>query len=67
MFTDQFKHELNSYLKGQGKKLLAHQSSIADQAFKVRSGQLQSDVWRTLNAAIPKQMVKVIEDNFKSV
>ncbi len=41
MFTDQFKHEINGYLK--------------------------SDIWRMLNAAIPKQMIKIIEETIKSV
>lgn len=127
MFTDQFKHELNSYMKSQGERLLATQRTIASTAFNVKSGALmralsshptienvasgvgvdisypkyirlldlkkvklkngkyrkkkryepiynkyvhgylKSDVWRTLNKLIPKHMVRIMEDTFKTV
>lgn len=40
MFTDQFKHELNSYMKSQGEKLLSHQSAIARSSYNEKTGNL---------------------------
>ena len=40
MFTDQFKHEINSYLKSQGDRLLKHQSVIARTAYNTKTGTL---------------------------
>lgn len=40
MFTDQFKHELNEYMKGQGERLLSTQRAVASAAFNVKSGAL---------------------------
>ena len=119
MFTDQFKHEVNNYLKRQGDRLLETQCGIAQATYRSRSGQLmnslsggvtvsdckvdipypvhirfldmkktrtgkrkkryfpiynkyvygylKSDIWRMLNAFIPKQMIRIIEGSIKSV
>lgn len=119
MFTDQFKHEINSYLKRQGDRLLETQRGIAQATYRTRTGQLmnslsggvtvsdckvdipypvhirfldmkktrtgkkkkryfpiynkyvygylKSDIWRMLNAAIPKQMIRIIEGIIKTV
>lgn len=40
MFTDQFKHDINSFLQGQGDRLLARQKSVFDATYKSRSGSL---------------------------
>ena len=44
MFTDQFKHEINSYLKHQGELLLQTQRGIAQATYRTRSGQLMSSL-----------------------
>lgn len=119
MFTDQFKHEVNSYLKSQGDRLLETQRGIAQATYRTRSGHLmdllnssvtvsdckvnipypihirfldmkktragkrkkryfpiynkyvygylKSDIWRMLNAFIPKQMIKAIEGTIKTI
>lgn len=122
MYTDQFKHEINSYLKSQGDKLLARQRAVAEATYQSRTGRLsaalsaeaevsdakvdipypvhirfldlkktsrkgerkkkkrynpiynkyvygylKSDIWRMLNAALPKQMIKTMEQTFKTV
>ena len=119
MFTDQFTHEINSYLKHQGDRLLETQRGIAQATYRTRTGQLmnslsggvtvsdckvdipypvhirfldmkktrtgkkkkryfpiynkyvygylKSDIWRILNALIPKQMIRIIEDTIKTV
>lgn len=40
MFTDQFTHELNSYLKHQGDSLLEKQKSVFEATYTSRSGSL---------------------------
>lgn len=40
MFTDQFKHEVNSYLKSQGDRLLETQRSVFNATYKSRTGRL---------------------------
>ena len=40
MFTDQFTHELNSYLKRQGDSLLEKQKSVFEATYTSRSGSL---------------------------
>lgn len=40
MFTDQFKHEINSYLKSQSERLLSAQKAVAETTYRQRSGQL---------------------------
>lgn len=40
MLTDQFKHEINSYLKSQGDRLLKHQTIIARTAYNTKTGTL---------------------------
>ncbi len=40
MVTDQFKHDVNSYMKGQADKLLAHQTAIASSIYTSRTGSL---------------------------
>lgn len=117
MFTDELKHELGSYLEGQGRKLLNRQVNIFDATYRNRTGALstalhgspqvnglevtmnyplhirfldmkkgpngrrkkryaaiynkyvygylKADVWKTLNRAIPGQMVKAISETFK--
>ena len=40
MFTDQFIHDLNSYLKRQGDNLLEKQKSVFDATYTSRSGSL---------------------------
>lgn len=40
MFTDQFRHELGSYMKSQGDKLLAHQRAIASNFYNNKTGNL---------------------------
>ena len=40
MFTDQFKHDINSFLQGQGDRLLARQKSVFDATYRSRSGSL---------------------------
>lgn len=117
MFTDELKHEIGSYLEGQGRKLLNRQVNIFDATYSSKTGALSSalhgapqvdgmqvtmnypkhirfldmkkgangrrkkkyaaiynkyvygylkaDVWKTLNKAIPRQMVKAITETFK--
>lgn len=119
MITDQFKHEVGSYMQRQADKLLAHQASIARASYNTRTGSLaralasratvkdatvsvpypvhirfldlkktrsgkkkrhytpiynkyvygylKSDIWRMLMAALPKQMIRTIEETVKSV
>ena len=119
MITDQFKHEVGSYMQRQADKLLAHQASIASASYNTRTGSLaralasratvkdatvsvpypvhirfldlkktrsgkkkrhytpiynkyvygylKSDIWRMLMAALPKQMIRTIEETVKSV
>lgn len=40
MFTDQFKHDVSSFLQGQGDRLLARQKSVFDATYQSRSGSL---------------------------
>lgn len=40
MFTDQFRHELGSYMKSQGDKLLAHQRSVVSTTYNTKTGNL---------------------------
>lgn len=40
MFTDQFNHEINSYMKRQGDRLLETQKSVFDATYMSRSGSL---------------------------
>lgn len=40
MFTDQFRHELGNYMKGQGDKLLAHQRSVVSATYNTKTGNL---------------------------
>lgn len=44
MFTDQFKREINSYLKRQGDRLLETQRGIAQATYRSRSGQLMNSL-----------------------
>ncbi len=118
MFTNQFKHEINSYMRSQADKLLAHQTAIFSSAYTSRTGTLaqalqsepqvqdmrvdipypkhirfldmkkskggkkknykpiynryvygylKSDIWKKLNSAIPRQMIKTIEGVITSV
>lgn len=47
MITDQFKHEVNSYMKGQADKLLAHQSSVFSSSYVSRTGTLAQALQNT--------------------
>ena len=40
MISDQFKHEVGSYMQRQADKLLAHQASIARASYNTRTGSL---------------------------
>lgn len=40
MFSDQFKHDINTFLQGQGDRLLARQKSVFDATYQSRSGSL---------------------------
>lgn len=40
MFTDQFKHDINTFLQGQGDRLFARQKSVFDATYKPRTGSL---------------------------
>ncbi len=40
MFTDQFKHDVNSYMRSQADKLLAHQTAIFSSSYTSRTGTL---------------------------
>lgn len=42
MFTDQFTHELGSYMNSQGEKLLARQRSVASSTYNTKTGNLMS-------------------------
>lgn len=42
MFTDQFTHELGSYMNSQGEKLLAYQRSVASSTYNTKTGNLMS-------------------------
>ena len=46
MLTDQFKHEINSYMKRQGDKLLAKQHEVARNTYSKRSGRLLAALGR---------------------
>lgn len=57
MFTDQFKHEINSFLQGQGDRLLARQKSVFDATYQPRSGSLA-------RALSDKPAVRVTDSSF---
>ncbi len=40
MLSDEFKHDVNSYMKDQADRLLAHQTAIASSMYAVRTGTL---------------------------
>lgn len=119
MISDEFKHEVGSYMQRQADRLLAHQAGIARASYNSRTGSLaralaskatvqdatvsvpypihirfldlkktrsgkkkrnytpiynryvygylKSDIWRMLMAALPKQMIRTIEDNIKTL
>ena len=119
MLSDEFKHEVNSYMERQSDKLLTHQASIARDTYSTRTGSLaralaskgevrdmkvsvpypkhirfldmkktrtgkkkrryepiynkyvygylKSDIYRMMMAAIPKQMIKIIEMDIKTL
>ena len=113
MLSDEFKHDVNSYMQRQADKLLAHQASIARNTYSTRTGSLaralaskgvslpypkhirfldmkktksgkkkrryepiynkyvygylKSDIYKMMMAAIPKQMIKIIEMDIKTL
>lgn len=119
MISDEFKHEVCSYMQSQVDRLLAHQAGIASTSYNTRSGSLaralasraevkdatvsipypvhirfldlkktrtgrkkrnyipiynryvygymKSGIWRMLMAALPKQMIRTIEETIKTV
>ena len=38
MISDEFKHEVDSYMQSQADRLLAHQAGIASSSYNTRSG-----------------------------
>ena len=57
MFTDQFKHDINAFLQGQGDRLLARQKSVFDATYQPRSGSLA-------RALSDKPAVRVTDSSF---